>query len=106
MSIFTCAVVAPLAIRTILPSKAQSQPACLDRFQPSRLVACPPPLLSARLRNVGWNIAARRAYIHLLTQVPGGDAGSFRFTLVAIAMRAPLASVLMARYANRRLDIE
>jgi molybdate transport system permease protein len=46
--------------------------------------------------------------IYTFTQVPGGDAGAFRLTLVsiAIAMLALLASELMARYANRRLDIE
>jgi molybdate transport system permease protein len=46
--------------------------------------------------------------IYALTQVPGGDAGAFRLTLVsiAIAMLALLASELMARLANRRLDIE
>jgi molybdate transport system permease protein len=46
--------------------------------------------------------------IYTFTQVPGGDAGAFRLTLVsiAIAMLALLASEVMARYANRRLDIE
>jgi molybdate transport system permease protein len=46
--------------------------------------------------------------IYTFTQVPGGDVGAFRLTLVsiAIAMLALLASELMARYANRRLDIE
>ena len=46
--------------------------------------------------------------IYTFTQVPGGDAGAFRLTLVsiAIAMLALIASELMARYANRRLDIE
>jgi molybdate transport system permease protein len=46
--------------------------------------------------------------IYTFTQVPGGDTGAFRLTLVsiAIAMLALLASELMARYANRRLDIE
>ncbi len=46
--------------------------------------------------------------IYTFTQVPGGDVGAFRLTLVsiAIAMMALLASELMARYANRRLDIE
>jgi molybdate transport system permease protein len=46
--------------------------------------------------------------IYTLTQVPGGDAGAFRLTLVSIviAMLALLASEVMARYANRRLDIE
>jgi molybdate transport system permease protein len=46
--------------------------------------------------------------IYTFTQVPGGDAGAFRLTLVsiAIAMLALVASEVMARYANRRLDIE
>jgi molybdate transport system permease protein len=46
--------------------------------------------------------------IYTFTQVPGGDAGAFRLTLVAIAiaMLALAASELMARLANRRLDIE
>jgi molybdate transport system permease protein len=46
--------------------------------------------------------------IYTFTQVPGGDVGAFRLTLVsvAIAMLALLASELMARTANRRLDIE
>ena len=46
--------------------------------------------------------------IYTFTQVPGGDAGAFRLTLVSIviAMLALIASELMGRYANRRLDIE
>ncbi len=46
--------------------------------------------------------------IYTFTQVPGGDAGALRLTLVsvAISMLALLASELMARYANRRLDVE
>jgi len=46
--------------------------------------------------------------IYTFTQVPGGDAGAFRLTLVsvAISMLALFASELMARYANRRLDVE
>jgi molybdate transport system permease protein len=46
--------------------------------------------------------------IYSFTQVPGGDAGAFRLTLVsiAIAMLALLASEAMARFANRRLYIE
>jgi molybdate transport system permease protein len=44
--------------------------------------------------------------IYTFTQVPGGDAGALRLTLVsiAIAMLALLASELLARLANRRLD--
>jgi len=46
--------------------------------------------------------------IYTFTQVPGGDAGAFRLTLVsiAIAMLALLASEVMARFASRRLDVE
>jgi molybdate transport system permease protein len=46
--------------------------------------------------------------IYTFTQVPGGDVGALRLTLVsvAIAMLALLASEVMARFANRRLDIE
>src|SRR4029079_12641876 len=46
--------------------------------------------------------------IYTFTQVPGGDAGALRLTLVsvAIAMLALAASEIMARYAQRRLDIE
>lgn len=46
--------------------------------------------------------------IYTFTQVPGGDLGAFRLTLVSvgIAMLALLASEAMARLANRRLDIE
>ena len=43
--------------------------------------------------------------IYTFTQVPGGDAGALRLTLVsiAIAMLALLASEVLARRANRRL---
>jgi len=46
--------------------------------------------------------------IYTFTQVRGGDVGAFRLTLVsfAIAMLALLVSELMARHANRRLDME
>jgi molybdate transport system permease protein len=46
--------------------------------------------------------------IYSFTQVPGGDVAAFRLTLVAIAiaMLALVASELMARLANRRLDLE
>jgi molybdate transport system permease protein len=46
--------------------------------------------------------------IYTFTQVPGGDVGAFRLTLVSIsiAMLALLASELMARHATRRLDIQ
>jgi len=46
--------------------------------------------------------------IYTFTQVPGGDQGALRLTLVsvAISMLALVASEVMARIANRRLDIE
>src|SRR5499426_1213474 len=46
--------------------------------------------------------------IYTFTQVPGGDAGAMRLTIVSvvIAMLALLASELLARYFNRRLEIE
>jgi molybdate transport system permease protein len=46
--------------------------------------------------------------IYTYTQVPGGDAGALRLTLVSIAvsMLALLASELMARFANKRLDVQ
>ena len=46
--------------------------------------------------------------IYTLTQVPGGDLGALRLTLVSvvISMTALLASEMLARRAGRRLDIE
>lgn len=46
--------------------------------------------------------------IYTFTQVPGGDTGALRLTVVsvAISMLALLASEMMARFANRRLDVE
>jgi molybdate transport system permease protein len=46
--------------------------------------------------------------IYTFTQVPGGEVGALRLTLVsvAIAMLALIASEVIARRANRRLDIE
>ena len=46
--------------------------------------------------------------IYTFTQVPGGDSGALRLTLVSvvISMLALVASELMARSANRRLDIQ
>ena len=46
--------------------------------------------------------------IYTFTQVPGGDQGALRLTLVsvAISMLALLASEVMARSTHRRLDIE
>jgi molybdate transport system permease protein len=46
--------------------------------------------------------------IYTFTQVPGGDAGALRLTIVSIiiAMGALVASEVMARRMNRRLDVE
>ncbi len=46
--------------------------------------------------------------IYTLTQVPGGDAGALRLTLVSIgiAMAALVASEFLARKAGRQMDIE
>jgi len=46
--------------------------------------------------------------IYTFTQVPGGDQGALRLTLVsvAISMLALFASEVMARLAHRRLEIE
>ncbi len=45
--------------------------------------------------------------IYTFTQVPGGDAGAFRLTLVSIAisMLALLASEVLARYAKKRFEL-
>ncbi|OWO96577.1 molybdate ABC transporter permease [Rhizobium esperanzae] len=46
--------------------------------------------------------------IYTFTQVPGGDAGALRLTLIAIviSMAAVLTSELLARLAGRRIDPE
>lgn len=46
--------------------------------------------------------------IYTFTQVPGGDVGAFRLTLVAIAIAvlALLSSEILARRIGRRLDVE
>ena len=46
--------------------------------------------------------------IYTFTQVPGGDAGALRLTIVSvvIAMLALIASEVLVRRANARLDIE
>jgi molybdate transport system permease protein len=46
--------------------------------------------------------------IYTFTQVPGGDVGALRLTIVSIfiAMAALLASEVAARRMNRRLDVE
>ncbi|MBN9550912.1 MAG: molybdate ABC transporter permease subunit, partial [Alphaproteobacteria bacterium] len=46
--------------------------------------------------------------IYTLTQVPGGDEGALRLTLISIAisMVALVASEVLARRVGRRMDIE
>ena len=46
--------------------------------------------------------------IYTFTQVPGGDAGALRLTLIsiAIAMAALIASEVFARRLGRRMDVE
>jgi molybdate transport system permease protein len=46
--------------------------------------------------------------IYTFTQVPGGDAGAFRLTIISviIAMVAMVASEVLARAAHRRLDVD
>lgn len=46
--------------------------------------------------------------IYTFTQVPGGDAGALRLTLIsiAIAMIALVASEVLARFVGRRMDVE
>jgi molybdate transport system permease protein len=46
--------------------------------------------------------------IYTFTQVPGGDAGALRLTVVAIAisMAALLASEFLARWVGRKVDLE
>jgi len=46
--------------------------------------------------------------IYTFTQVPGGDAGAIRLTIVAIviSMAALLASEFLAHLAGRRVDFE
>ena len=46
--------------------------------------------------------------IYTFTQVPGGDAGAMRLTLVSIAisMVALVASEALARRVGRRVDVE
>ncbi|RUY49491.1 molybdate ABC transporter permease subunit, partial [Mesorhizobium sp. M7A.F.Ca.CA.001.08.2.1] len=46
--------------------------------------------------------------IYTFTQVPGGDEGALRLTLISIviSMAALVASEVLARRVGRRLDIE
>ncbi|WP_086997262.1 molybdate ABC transporter permease subunit [Rhizobium sullae] len=58
--------------------------------------------------NIPGETQTLSAAIYTFTQVPGGDAGAMRLTLVAIviSMAALLASELMAHLAGRRIDPE
>ncbi|RUV67176.1 molybdate ABC transporter permease subunit, partial [Mesorhizobium sp. M5C.F.Ca.IN.020.14.1.1] len=46
--------------------------------------------------------------IYTFTQVPGGDAGALRLTLISIviSMAALVASEILARRVGKRMDIE
>ncbi|RWD20617.1 MAG: molybdate ABC transporter permease subunit, partial [Mesorhizobium sp.] len=46
--------------------------------------------------------------IYTFTQVPGGDAGALRLTLISIviSMAALVASEVLARRVGKRMDIE
>jgi molybdate transport system permease protein len=48
------------------------------------------------------------AAIYTFTQVPGGDAGAFRLTIISviISMAALMASEFMGYLVGRRVDIE
>jgi len=58
--------------------------------------------------NIPGETQTLSAAIYTFTQVPGGDAGAFRLTMVAvvISMAALLASEFMAYLAGRRIDPE
>lgn len=58
--------------------------------------------------NIPGETQTLSAAIYTFTQVPGGDAGALRLTLVAvvISMAALLASEFLARLASRRIDPE
>ncbi|MGK6314248.1 molybdate ABC transporter permease subunit [Neorhizobium sp. DT-125] len=58
--------------------------------------------------NIPGETQTLSAAIYTFTQVPGGDAGAMRLTLVAVAISfaALLASEFMAYLVGRRVDIE
>ncbi|WP_454852785.1 molybdate ABC transporter permease subunit [Rhizobium binxianense] len=58
--------------------------------------------------NIPGETQTLSAAIYTFTQVPGGDAGAFRLTLVsvAISMAALLASEFLSHLAGRRIDPE
>ena len=58
--------------------------------------------------NIPGETQTLSAAIYSFTQVPGGDAGALRLTLVAVAisMIALLASEFLSRIAGRRIDPE
>ncbi|AHG47413.1 molybdate ABC transporter permease [Rhizobium leguminosarum bv. trifolii CB782] len=58
--------------------------------------------------NIPGETQTLSAAIYTFTQVPGGDAGALRLTLVAIiiSMAALLASEFLARLAGQRIDPE
>lgn len=56
--------------------------------------------------NIPGETQTLSAAIYTFTQVPGGDTGALRLTLVAVAisMAALVASEVMARYASKRVN--
>jgi molybdate transport system permease protein len=58
--------------------------------------------------NVPGETQTLSAAIYTFTQVPGGDAGAWRLTIVSvvISMAALLASEAIARFVGQRVDIE
>ncbi len=58
--------------------------------------------------NIPGETQTLSAAIYTFTQVPGGDAGAFRLTIISviISMIALMASEFMAYLVGRRVDIE
>lgn len=58
--------------------------------------------------NIPGETQTLSAAIYTFTQVPGGDAGAFRLTIISvvISMAALMASEFMAYLVGRRVDIE
>jgi molybdate transport system permease protein len=58
--------------------------------------------------NIPWETQTLPSAIYTFTQVPGGDTGALRLTLVSVAISilALLVSEILARRAAQRLDIQ
>ena len=58
--------------------------------------------------NIPGETQTLSAAIYTFTQVPGGDAGAFRLTIISviISMAALMASEFMGYLVGRRVDIE